>query len=137
MAFIADVLVEIIRAGVVVKSGYTDANGKYSTVVGAGTYTIRLSKAGYQTIEKTETLAYSSELMINLPDAYPPPYVSGIGAISTLGAFPNPTLSESVAVDKDKIAAATATLSESVAVDKDKIAAATATITESVEVTVT
>jgi len=67
MAYIEDALVEIIQDSTVIKSGYTDENGKYTTVLGAGTYTIRISKAGYRTIEKTETLAYPTELMVNLP----------------------------------------------------------------------
>jgi len=67
MTYIENALVEIIQDSTVVKSGYTDANGKYATVLGAGTYKIRISKSGYRTIEKTETLAYPSELMVNLP----------------------------------------------------------------------
>ena len=115
ISYIEGALVEIIQDSTVIKSGYTDANGKYTTVLGAGTYTIRISKTGWQTIEKTETLAYPTELMVNLPTGYPSPYISGIGAISTLGAFPNPTITATASVEQN-VASATNTISESVSV---------------------
>ena len=69
VGFIEGALVEIIQNSTVVKSGYTDAQGKYSTILGLGTYKIRISKTGYDTVEKTETLSYPTELMVNLPSA--------------------------------------------------------------------
>lgn len=115
VSYIEGALVEIIQASIVIKSGYTDVNGTYKTVLGAGTYTIRISKTGWQTIEKTETLSYPSELMVNLPCGYPAPYISGIGAISTIGAFPNPTITATVSIERN-ISSATNTISESVSV---------------------
>lgn len=116
MTYIENALVEIIQAGVTVKSGYTDANGKYSTVLGAGTYTIRISKEGYKTIEKTETLSYPTELMVNLPAFLPPEGHSGIAIMSLIGYVINPQISESVVLDKNKVAHSTETISETVSV---------------------
>jgi len=67
MTYIEGALVEVIQAGMTVQSGYTDSIGKYVTVLGSGIYTIRISKTGYRTIEKTETLTQPTELMVNLP----------------------------------------------------------------------
>jgi hypothetical protein len=52
------------------------------------------------------------------------------------GGVADNTISESVSIQQN-VAQATPTISESVAVDKDKVAQATQTITESVQVTVT
>ena len=70
MGYISNVLVEIIQNDVVIKYGYTDGNGKYTTKLDAGVYKIRLSKTGFKTTEKIETLDCSTELMVNLPIEY-------------------------------------------------------------------
>ena len=64
---IEDAHVEVYKDGVLVAEGYTDAEGKFSTPLAPGDYLIRVSKAGFATIEKTETLARSTELIVNLP----------------------------------------------------------------------
>lgn len=89
---IEDALVEIIQGGSTVKSGYTDADGKYQTTLGPGTYTIRISKTGYQTAEKTETLNYSTELMVNLEARVPSTGRSGIVTTVISGEAVNPIL---------------------------------------------
>ena len=67
LSYIEDVLVEIYKDDVLVASGYTDENGTYKTYLEAGTYEIVLSKEGYNTITKNETLTRNTELMVNLP----------------------------------------------------------------------
>lgn len=69
--YIAGVTVSIYLSGVLVRTGTTDVTGKYATVIGPGVYDIVLSKAGYKTITKHETIAYATELMVNLPSALP------------------------------------------------------------------
>jgi len=92
MTYIENALVEIIQDSIVVHSGYTDVNGKYTTVLGAGTYTIRISKDGYRTIEKTETLSQPTELMVNLPMEIAPTGRSGLILPFIVGEVLNPTL---------------------------------------------
>jgi len=93
---IEDAYVEVWQNGVLVADGYTDATGRFTTDLLEGTYLIRISKAGYATIEKTETIARSTELIVNLP--YLPP--GGVGsdagyhATNDLTApLPNPSVS--------------------------------------------
>lgn len=64
---IAEAKVEIYKDSELIYTGYTDSNGKFNHTLEAGTYTIKISKTGYMTIEKTETLTRSTELMVNLP----------------------------------------------------------------------
>jgi len=64
---IADAKVEIFKDSELIYTGYTDSNGKFTKTLEAGIYTIRISKTGYLTIEKTEELVRSTELMVNLP----------------------------------------------------------------------
>ena len=64
---ISGALVEIYKNELKIKEGYTDENGKYSTTLDAGVYRIVVSKAGYNTIEKTETIGATTELLVNLP----------------------------------------------------------------------
>lgn len=92
MGYIENALVSIAQAGIVVKSGLTDSTGKYSTVLGAGTYTITISKTGYETIVKTETLAQATELMVNLADTTELIGRSGIILQYLTRAVDNPTL---------------------------------------------
>jgi len=101
VGYIEGALVEIIQDSTVVKSGYTDAQGKYSTVLGAGTYKIRISKTGYQTIEKTETLAYPSELMVNLPYMFPVEMRSGAAFLFVTGMVGNPAITTILSVRAD------------------------------------
>jgi len=63
--------VEVYKDSELIETGYTDVDGKYHTTLGAGTYRIVISKTGYETIEKTETITKTTELMVNLPT---PPY---------------------------------------------------------------
>jgi len=91
-AYIENALIEIIQDDTVVKSGYTDEDGKYTTVLGAGTYLIRISKDGYTTIEKTETLNYPSELMVNLPELIITPQRSGAIKMTVWGSVANPVI---------------------------------------------
>lgn len=92
MAYIEGALVEIIQDSTVIKSGYTDSNGKYTTAIGAGTYKIRISKTGYKTIEKNETLTQATELMVNLPEMIPLISRSGIAQTFILGSAENPVI---------------------------------------------
>lgn len=92
MTYIENALVEIIQSGVTVKSGYTDSNGKYTTVLGAGTYTICISKTGYKTITKTETLQYATELMVNLPMEVSPTGKSGLLLPFVIAEAANPQI---------------------------------------------
>lgn len=132
MAFIEDALVEILEDDVVIKSGYTDEDGKYTTTLGAGTYEIRISKTGYQTITKTETLNYPTEIMVNLPLGRPlPPEYTGILAIS--GRCANNTISESGEVDNTWDAQVS--ISEVGSVDMTPDATETISESGSVEVT--
>jgi len=67
--------VEIYKDSTLIETGYTDVYGKYHTTLSAGTYRIVISKTGYETIEKTETVTKTTELMVNLPTpAYGLPY---------------------------------------------------------------
>lgn len=59
--------VEVFKDGVLVAEGYTDADGKWTQRLLAGTYHIIVSKTGYTTIEKTETLVRRTDLIVNLP----------------------------------------------------------------------
>jgi len=68
---IEDAYVEVWQNGILIADGYTDATGRFTTSLLEGTYLIRISKAGYDTIEKTETIARSTELIVNLPTAAP------------------------------------------------------------------
>lgn len=63
---IANAKVEVWKDGVLIQTGYTDVNGKYSTTIEAGTYQIKIIKDGYLTQTKTETITRTSELMVNL-----------------------------------------------------------------------
>lgn len=112
MTYIEDALVEIIQDSIVVKSGYTDVNGKYTTVLGAGTYTIRISKTGYRTIEKTETLSQPTELMVNLPMETSPTGRSGLilSFISSEVSNPMITLLNVVEVSGNRATASISTL---------------------------
>ena len=67
LSYIEDAKVEIYKDSVLIKTGYTDANGTYKTYLEAGDYVIVLSKEGYNTVTKTETLTRNTELMVNLP----------------------------------------------------------------------
>jgi hypothetical protein len=67
LSYIENVKVEIYLSGILIKTGYTDALGTYKTNVAAGLYTIVLSKDGYNTITKVETITRPTELMVNLP----------------------------------------------------------------------
>jgi len=82
---IEDAHVEVYKDGALVAEGYTDATGRYTTSLDAGTYLVRISKTGYATIEKTETLARSTELVVNLPDL-PPVGVVGASAFHAVQA---------------------------------------------------
>jgi len=64
---IANAKVEIFKDTELIYTGYTDENGRFTKMLDAGTYKIRISKEGYLTVEKTETLTRSTELMVNLP----------------------------------------------------------------------
>ena len=121
LGYIDNVLVEIIQNDIVIKSGFTDANGRYTTPLEIGTYKIRLSKTGFKTIEKIETLNQPMELMVNLPlEHY---FVKGVSHVDVqvfLSEYivDNPTVetihSESV-VDNLKTVTTTSLHSESVA----------------------
>lgn len=129
MGYIEGALVEIIQDSTVVKSGYTDANGKYSTVLGAGTYKIRISKTGYQTIEKTETLAYPSELMVNLPYMVPVETRSGAAFLFVTGEVGNPEITTMLATFIAPIALVPSTLSlYSLDASPSSMAAVTSTV---------
>lgn len=72
MVGIAGVHVEVFKDSTLVKEGYTDENGKWTDTLEAGTYLIRLSKTGYTTVEKTETIPRDMQLMVNLPKTVVP-----------------------------------------------------------------
>lgn len=94
LSYLENVKVEIYLAGVLIKTGYTDALGTYKTNVAAGVYTIILSKTGYNTITKTETITRPSELMVNLPTYILelPPVMCGIMSITK--GWANPAIRE-------------------------------------------
>jgi len=64
---IVNAKVEIYKDSELIVTGYTDSEGKFSTALNAGTYRVVISKEGYATQEKTETLSKYTELMVNLP----------------------------------------------------------------------
>jgi len=64
---IANAKVEIFKDSELIYTGYTDADGRFQKTLDAGTYTIRISKTGYLTVEKTVVLTRSTEEMVNLP----------------------------------------------------------------------
>jgi len=78
MTFIEGAKVEVYRAGVLIAWGFTDAKGRWSCVLPAGTYTVIISKAGYETIEQEVTFEKETEFKVNLPTAIPPPAPIGV-----------------------------------------------------------
>mgnify|MGYP001052222782 CR=1 FL=1 len=68
---IEDALVEVYKDGELWASGLTDSTGRWSCTLVAGSYTIIISKTGYQTITKSETVGFNTELIVNLPTAAP------------------------------------------------------------------
>lgn len=92
LSYIEDVKVEIYKNEVLIDTGYTDENGTYKTYIAAGDYVIVLSKDGYNTITKTETITRPSELMINLPTKQVIMGVSGMVKLFMGDHVVNPTI---------------------------------------------
>jgi hypothetical protein len=92
LSYLENVKVEIYLAGVLIKTGYTDALGTYKTYVAAGDYIIVLSKDGYSTITKTETITRPSEIMVNLPTKQVIMGVSGMVKLFMGDHVVNPTI---------------------------------------------
>jgi len=66
---IVNAKVEIWKDGVLIDTLYTDSEGRANKTLEIGEYEIIISKTGYQTITKTETISTRTELMVNLPEA--------------------------------------------------------------------
>jgi len=66
---IANAKVEIYKDSTLIATGYTDSEGRFSYTLDVGTYTIIISKTGYQTVTKTETVSTRTQLVVNLPEA--------------------------------------------------------------------
>jgi len=61
---IPNVYIEVYKDGVLVVTGYTDANGQLELLLQAGTYKIRASKSGYETVEKTVVVEADTSVTI-------------------------------------------------------------------------
>jgi len=66
---IANAKVEIYKNDVLIATGYTDADGKYTYPLEAGDYRIVISKTGYNTVTKEETIGTRTQLVVNLPES--------------------------------------------------------------------
>jgi len=61
---ISNVYIEIYKDGILVATGYTDANGQLELLLQSGTYKIRASKSGYETVEKTVVVEANTSVTI-------------------------------------------------------------------------
>jgi len=97
--------IEIYEDSELIETGYTDVYGKYHTTLSAGTYRIVISKTGYETIEKTETITKTTELMVNLPTpAYGLPldvYITEIITYDFTLSSSDRTLTESISYETE------------------------------------
>lgn len=66
---IVNAKVEIWKDGVLIDTLYTDSQGKARKTLDVGAYSIIISKTGYNTITKNETISTRTELLVNLPEA--------------------------------------------------------------------
>jgi len=66
---IANAKVEIYKDSTLITTGYTDSEGRFKYSLDVGTYTIVISKTGYQTITKVETVGTRTQLVVNLPES--------------------------------------------------------------------
>lgn len=92
MVGLKDALVQVYSGATLIASGLTDANGYYTTKLGAGTFDVYVSKAGYATMHKTVTVTESEELVVNLTQPQMPnlpPYYSGVCGVVGLHATIN------------------------------------------------
>lgn len=110
MSYIEDVKVEIYLGGILITTGYTDALGTYKTNVAAGDYVIVLSKDGFNTITKTETITRPTELMVNLPTKLVVMGVSGMVKLFMGDHVSNPTIT-TIPTTQQKLTKKTVTIS--------------------------
>jgi len=73
MSFIVGAKVEIYRANVLIAWGYTDEEGKWSTILSPGVYKVIISKPGYQTVEEILEILRETEFKVRLPEVVVPP----------------------------------------------------------------
>lgn len=64
---IANAKVEIYKDSILITTGYTDSYGKFTYPLDVGDYKIIISKEGYQTVTKEETVSTRTQLIVNLP----------------------------------------------------------------------
>jgi len=72
MSFIVGAKVEIYRANVLIAWGYTDEEGKWSTILSPGVYKVIISKPGYQTVEEILEILRETEFKVRLPEVVVP-----------------------------------------------------------------